>query len=70
MKTVNRAQLRGKPLERICYSAHTTRHEFGSRDNRVFCFGIMDGDDLIEPCRSCKALMDCAEPPEGVTGWA
>lgn len=66
MKTITRAQLRGKPLERICYSAHTTRHEYGRHDNRVFCYGIQDSMTgvLIPPCRVCKALVDHAEPVE------
>lgn len=69
MKTVDRAKLRGKPLERICYSAKTTRHEFGRNDNRVFCFGIVDTmtDELIPQCRACKALVDYAEPMKEVS---
>lgn len=68
MKTVTRAQLRGKPLERICYSAHTTRHEFGPQDNRVFCYGVYvlgpEDGQLHGNCYNCKALVDHAEPVE------
>ena len=64
MKTINRAQLRGKPLDLMCKRARTTRHECGPKDNRVFCFGLADcmTEELVPTCRHCKALVDNAEP--------
>lgn len=69
MKTVNRAQLRGKPLDLLCRQAKTTRHEFGREDNRVFCFGLADcmTEELLSTCQHCKALVDNAEPMEDPT---
>lgn len=64
MKTINRAQLRGKPLDLLCRRAKTTRHEFSPKDNRVFCYGLYDcmTEELTRSCKDCKALVDNAEP--------
>lgn len=66
MKTVDRAKLRGKPLDPMCYKAKTSRHEFGRNDNRVFCYGLVDAmtDEVLPQCRECKALVDFAKPME------
>ena len=66
MKVINRAELRGKPLERNCYGVHTTKHEFGKNDNRIFCYGIVDSmtDELLPQCKECRAMIDYAEPME------
>ena len=68
MKTINRAQLRGKPLDTICKSALTTRHEFGKDDNPVFCYGVYvlgpEFGHLHGNCYDCKAYVDNAEPPK------
>lgn len=69
MKTINRAQLRGEPLGPLCGCARTTRHVFGPKDNRVFCFGISPAGNpeyVHEQCQHCKALVDNAEPMEEV----
>lgn len=66
MKTINRAQLRGEPLDPMCKRARTSRHEFGPQDNRVFCYGLYDcmAEEMIQSCKDCKALIDNAEPEE------
>lgn len=68
MKTINRAQLRGEPLDPMCKRARTTRHEFGPHDNRVFCYGLYalgpEDGQLHGSCLDCKALVDNAEPVE------
>ena len=65
MKTVNRAQLRGKQLDADCKKANVTSHEYGMRDNRVFCFGLykeMSDCEIAEKCQHCGAFVDNAEP--------
>ena len=64
MKIVNRALLRGAPLETMCRQAKTTHHEFGREDRRVFCFGVTEagGANLMPPCRTCRAHVDYARP--------
>lgn len=66
MKTINRAQLRGEPLDPMCKRARTSRHEFGPQDKRVFCYGLYDcmTEEMIQSCKDCKALIDNAEPEE------
>lgn len=61
---INRAKLRGKPLDYDCRKAHTTTHEYGQEDERVFCYGLIDmkTDEHIEKCKSCKAFVENAEP--------
>lgn len=63
---INRAKLRGAPLELFCKRAHTTTHEYGQDDDRVFCYGIVNcmNDELLSDCRNCKAHVDNAEPPK------
>jgi len=60
MKKVNRAELRGIPLEKECLKANTTTHEYGPNDNRIFCRGLYDGstEELIEMCLNCKANIE------------
>ena len=68
MSKITRTQLRGKPLEPYCKSANTTTHEFGKRDNRVYCYGLYQNnisgtsDDIAECCKECKAYVDNATP--------
>ena len=66
MKQVTRAELRGKPLNRDCYTANTTTNEFGADDNRVFCFGLYADktEEVCEECMNCKANVIYAEPTE------
>lgn len=63
---ISRAKLRGKKLDKDCKRAYTSSHEYGSDDDRVFCYGLVDHstDELIEKCQNCKALVWNAAPPE------
>ena len=63
--TKSRAQLRGKPLDKDCYKARISTHEYGPNDNRKFCYDLMDlrTDDLCKECQSCNAnVMNAQEP--------
>ena len=64
---VNRAKLRGKPLDEDCKTARTSLHEYGPADNRTFCYGIFDRrtDTPIEKCYGCKAFVENATPLKG-----
>lgn len=66
---VNRAKLRGKPLDEDCKTARTTINEYGPADNRTFCYGIFDRrtDTPIEKCYGCKAFVENATPLKGQT---
>ena len=57
MNRVDRAKLRGQPLDEDCKKAHTTTREYGKEDKRVFCFGYIDCryDELLDKCKKCKA---------------
>ena len=61
---INRAKLRGKPLDEDCKRANTSRHEYGEKDDRLFCFGLYgDMNNDIQPkCIRCKAYVGNAEP--------
>ena len=61
---ISRAKLRGKKLDKDCKIAHTTSHEYGLEDDRVFCYGLVDlsNDELLEKCKICKAYVDNSEP--------
>lgn len=67
---ISRAKLRGKPLEPYCKKANTTTHEYGLKDNRVYCYGLYQNNisgtinDIAECCRKCKAFIDNATPLE------
>ena len=62
MKKITRAMLRNKPLEKDCYKANTSSHEYGSDDNRIFCLGLMDlmTEELCDMCKTCKAHVNNA----------
>jgi hypothetical protein len=63
MKTIGRDKIRKEPLDHDCYSAKTTRNEFGMDDNRVFCLGLLNEcDDIQIKCIRCRAFVDNAEP--------
>ena len=58
---INRAKLRGKPLDSDCNKAHRTTHECGMKDYRVYCYGLLeDMSDwqIREKCRECGAYID------------
>ena len=62
---INRAKLRGKPLDSDCKYAHRTTHEYGAKDDKVFCYGLyedMSDWKIRRKCRECKAYVDNAEP--------
>lgn len=63
---INRAQLRGKPLDRNCKKARTEPHQYGQNDDRVFCSGLInyENDEFLPKCRDCGAFVDNAMPPE------
>lgn len=64
---IDRAKLRGKPLDEDCKRARQTTHEYGLRDNRVYCYGLYDCSTdwiALEKCRECMAFVDNAEPPD------
>ena len=54
---IRRNILRGGKLEDECYKANTTTHERGMKDNRIFCYGLIDPmyDELLPMCKKCKA---------------
>lgn len=66
MKKVNRAMLRGKPLDRDCKSAHTSTGEYGNDDRRVFCYGYIDceTEETLTKCKECGAFVYNAKPLE------
>ena len=61
---IDRAKLRGKPLDEDCKRAHRTSHEYGIKDDRVFCYGIVNlmYDEPLEKCLECGAFVDNAKP--------
>ena len=56
MKTMNRAKIKGKPLDDDCKTAHVCV-EFDEDTKYCFCYGIIDlhYDDYIDKCKQCKA---------------
>ncbi len=69
MKRVSRAQLRGQPLDPLCKKAHTTTHEYGPEDKRVFCYGLIccENDEPEELCAVCGAYVRNETPLEETT---
>ena len=59
---ISRKQLRGRGLDKDCKTAHTTSHEYGLDDDRVFCYGLEDPatDEPFEKCKMCNAFIDNA----------
>ena len=58
MKTLNRAKIKGEPLDDDCKIAHVCT-EFGDNTKYCFCYGIIDlhYDDYIDKCEKCKACV-------------
>ena len=56
---ISRKKLRGKGLDKDCKTAHTTSHEYGLDDDRVFCYGLGDPstDEPLEKCKMCNAFI-------------
>lgn len=40
---LDRAVVRGKPLDKDCKRANVSKHEYGPNDNRCFCYGTWPG---------------------------
>ena len=61
-----RAALRGAYLEPECYKAHISVHEYGEKDDRIYCHGLYDMHDadmnLLPMCQECMAHVDKATP--------
>ena len=58
---INRAKLRGKPLNSDCKQAQRTTHEHGVTDDRVYCYGLLEDMSewqIKEKCRKCGAYID------------
>lgn len=57
---ISRKKLRGRELDEDCKTAHTTTHEYGLDDGRVFCCGLEDPatDEPFEKCKMCNAFID------------
>ena len=67
MKTISRAVMRGKPLDKDCKRAYISKHEYGPNDNRCFCNGLYaewSDWEINEKCIDCKAYVGNAEPPK------
>ena len=65
---INRAKLRGKPLDSDCKKARRTTHECGMKDNRIYCYGLlkdMSEWQIKEKCRKCGAYIDNITPLKG-----
>lgn len=64
MKIINRAKLRGKPLDDICKKAKPASQEYAN-DNRVFCMGYIDArtEEAVDECLKCRAYIWNATPP-------
>lgn len=62
---IDRAKLRGKPLDIDCKRAMRTSHEYGEQDNRVFCYGLyeeMSDWKIQQKCIECGAYVCNAQP--------
>ena len=58
MKTLNRAKIKGKPLDNMCKTARVCT-EISDNTKYCFCYGIIDlrYDDYIDKCEKCKACV-------------
>lgn len=61
---INRAKLRGEPLEKDCYRANTIDEMINDNSYGTFCLGLYkefaDGieiDDVRKECLECKAYV-------------
>lgn len=65
MRRINRAQLRGKPLDEDCKQfGRSESCQFGPDDRRCFCSGIWDRmrDEYLRKCITCPAWNSNATP--------
>ncbi|MDY5884239.1 MAG: hypothetical protein SPJ65_13100 [Roseburia sp.] len=60
----NRAVLRGKSLDNDCKRAKISTHEFGMKDDRKYCYGLVRAEDdcVLEKCIECGAYCLNAKP--------
>lgn len=61
---IDRAILRGKPLDKDCKKANISKHEYGMSDDRHFCYGLIDcmNEEYLPKCIECGAFVDNAKP--------
>ena len=55
-----RADLRGKPLDKICNRAQTLTQRYRNGEIRMYCLGLATDqtcDHYLDECRHCRALM-------------
>ena len=54
---VNRAQMRGRPLDADCYKAHLSMHEYVTETHDyIGCYGLVSEPDTpLDKCRKCGA---------------
>ena len=53
---ISRAKLRGKPIDSDCMRAHRTTHEYGVKDDRVYCYGLYEDMSDWKIREKCKEL--------------
>lgn len=58
MKTINRAKIKGNPLDEDCKTAKVCT-EFSNGIKYCFCYGIVDlyYDEYLDKCKNCKACV-------------
>lgn len=63
---INRAQLRGRPLDDNCKWACRAPQQYGLNDDRVFCYGLQNytNDEYLDKCKTCGAFVYNAESEE------
>lgn len=61
---IDRAKLRGKPLDDDCKRAKISKHEYGIKDNRCFCYGLFasHSNEINDKCLKCGAYCGNAKP--------
>ena len=59
---INRAKLRGKPLDSECKRANRTTHEYGVKDDRVYCYGLYGPYLLGKLTNRCSAVGISPQP--------
>ena len=61
----DRATLRGKPLDDDCKRAKISKHEYGLKDTRCYCYGLFAPHSIYEvnpKCLECGAYCLNAKP--------
>ncbi len=58
MKTINRAKIKGQPLDDDCKTARVCVEE-DKNAKYCFCYGIVDlhYDEYLDKCKQCKACV-------------